>query len=391
MKKVIALALVVLSTACTAAVQTNFVYVVTNIYQTVYSESVVTQKVKNTHYNYYYTNHVYTVSNVVVEVSRTNLNINVVWDNFGPWVNAASNSAAQAAASAANAQEYAGTASWYASNASSSSSAAQSFMNSSQAAANRSEAAAQNGLSNINERIAWFDTHAGETITQITTNINMTLDPAVSFPYVWPDGVTTNDNIRFYPVENANGKVCGTPISSAAATAFSVAIGKSGTAGPTSYEIIKFDAGWADSDSDGMKIHYCPRDRELRSCYVSSSLTRLVLARDFYWQAGRYFVVFDIYNSATNWETRLTFRSNQVLTFPDHLRGSSQDTTIFGGGWLNTFMSKYAERGTSRSPGVSFKTEYQSYLTFPTPIWIPARPSAEHAATIEWINSFPTQ
>lgn len=206
MKKFIAIALAAFSMTCAASVQTNWVYVVSNIYNNVYSESVITQKVKNTHFNYYYTNHVYTVSNIVVEVSRTNMHINVVWDNFGPWVNAASNSAAQAAANVTNAQEYANTASWYASGASGSASAASAYMNNAQAAAAQAANAAQVGLSNINERIAWFDTHAGETITMITTNINMNLDPAVYFPYVWPDGSATNENIRCYPVENANGR-----------------------------------------------------------------------------------------------------------------------------------------------------------------------------------------
>ena len=90
-----------------ASVVTNWVYVVSNIFNNVYSESIVTQKVKNSHTDYYFTNYVSVVTNVYQTTFRTNINMNVIFDNFGPYVSAASNAAANASSYASSAATWA--------------------------------------------------------------------------------------------------------------------------------------------------------------------------------------------------------------------------------------------------------------------------------------------
>ena len=149
-----------------ASVVTNWVYVVSNIFNNVYSESIVTQKVKNSHTDYYFTNYVSVVTNVYQTMFRTNINMNVIFDNFGPYVSAASNAAA-------NASSYASSAATWASSAERSASGASASAASASVSATAASTAASDGLAAINERISWFDEHAGETITMITTNVNV--------------------------------------------------------------------------------------------------------------------------------------------------------------------------------------------------------------------------
>ena len=152
-----------------ASVVTNYVYVISNIFNNVYTENVVTQKVKNTHYNYYFTNYVSVVTNVYQTTFCTNIDVNVIFDNFGPWVNAASNSAANASS--------------YANSAAASATAAGS-------SASRASTAASEGLAHINERIDWFDEHLGGMVTNI--NITITTNVYYAEDSVARLGVTRN-------------------------------------------------------------------------------------------------------------------------------------------------------------------------------------------------------
>ena len=93
-----------------ADVITNYVYVVSNIFNNVYSESIITQKVKSTHTDYYFTNYVSIVTNVYQTTFQTNIEVNVIFDNFEPWVIAASNYAANASSYADDAAQSATTA-----------------------------------------------------------------------------------------------------------------------------------------------------------------------------------------------------------------------------------------------------------------------------------------
>jgi hypothetical protein len=167
-KSVLAIAIALGAFTVKADVITNYVYVVSNIFNNVYTENVITQKIKNTHYNYYFTNYVSVVTNVFQTTFKTNIEVNVIFDNFDPFVNAASNAAANASSFANNAAAKATAAASAASSASSAASRAA-------ASASSAAAAASDGLNRINQRIQWFDDHSGETITQnnyyFTTNL----------------------------------------------------------------------------------------------------------------------------------------------------------------------------------------------------------------------------
>ena len=388
MKKALSIALMVICTAASAAVQTNWVYVVSNIYIRTSEVRYVTNRVQNTHYNYYYTNNVTTITNIWTVNHTTNINYEVIFDNFGPWIEAASNQANRAASSATAASGFASEASGYATSAGSYRSSAQTYAGNASASAAAAQRAADAGLSNINARIAWFDAHAGETITMVTTNISMALDPAVNFPHTTSSG-TTYENIRYYPVGNENGRICANPATYGAATAFCVAINLNRIGNPLG-TLFYFDLGYVDSDEAGMRVHYVTRTKELKSCTVQTGVSRLALPRDFYWQDGRYFSVFDLYDSATNWETRITYRSDRTFTYPDNVLGGDNDSGQ-AWGYYDTWMSIYTSKGTTRSPVANYKTEKGSYLNKPTPVWLRETPTDEQQQTIDWLNTFPHQ
>ena len=149
-----------------ADVRTNYVYVVSNIFNNVYTESIVTQKVKSSHTDFYYTNYVSVVTNVYQTTFRTNVSVNV--DVSQTYVNAAANAAS-------NALSFASQSAASATAAGSSASSASSAASRAAASASAASSAASDGLQRINERINWFDLHSGETITvnnyNWTTNI----------------------------------------------------------------------------------------------------------------------------------------------------------------------------------------------------------------------------
>lgn len=165
-KSIVALAIAFGAVGVKADVITNYVYVVSNIFNNVYSESIITQKVKSTHTDYYFTNYVSIVTNVYQTTFQTNIEVDVIFDNFEPWVIAASNYAA-------NASSYADDSAASASSASSSASSANSAANRAAASASSASSYASDGLSRINARIAWFDEHSGETITNVNISTNL--------------------------------------------------------------------------------------------------------------------------------------------------------------------------------------------------------------------------
>ena len=171
--------------AARAWVVTNTFYIVTNEYHYVYYTSVITQQVKNTHAEHYFTNYYYEVTNIQVStvqnIYRTNFNYNVIWDNFDPWVLAASNSAA-------NAQSAADSAALAATQAGSSSSSAYSYSRQAAASASSASSAASSGLTAINERVNWFDNHVLEAIANANTlsNMNVIIDaPGAAATYTY--------------------------------------------------------------------------------------------------------------------------------------------------------------------------------------------------------------
>ena len=167
-KAIIAFSIFLAAFTAKADVITNYVYVVSNIFNNVYSESIITQKVKSTHTDYYFTNYVSIVTNVYLNQTtyQTNIEVNVIFDNFEPWVIAASNYAA-------NASSFADDAAQSATTANGSASTAAMHANTAWSAAHAAQDAETEGLRRINERIAWFDEHSGETITNVNISTNL--------------------------------------------------------------------------------------------------------------------------------------------------------------------------------------------------------------------------
>lgn len=160
-KSLVCLALILLCLTIRASVVTNWVYVVSNIFNNVYTENVITQKVKSSHTDYYFTNYVSVVTNVYITTFMTNIDMTVVFDNFDPWVSAAAQSETNANLSAQSAagSEY---------------SARRSAISAS-ASARDASAAVNDGLAQINDRINWFIEHSGEQITMNITNIDVSV------------------------------------------------------------------------------------------------------------------------------------------------------------------------------------------------------------------------
>lgn len=278
--------------AARADVITNYVYVVSNIFHNVYSESIVTQKVKSSHTDYYFTNHVTTVNNVYETTFRTNVDVTVVFDNFEPWVAAASNAAARASSSASTAADYAGAAQRY-------ESGAQAAASTASAAASSASSAASDGLARINERINWFDQHSGETITMITTNVNVTVTTnltrqTIEIDYTGAFGAPTEatytnatsrtvwSRIKTHPWRLDGGATIGAYGSETYAGVNIEAWPLGRTSGTWS-----FVPAYIDSDDKGMRLQYVPTEVKNLG-YTHDSASRLVPAY-LYWQDGYLF------------------------------------------------------------------------------------------------------
>lgn len=169
MKKLLAALVALVAINASAYDVTNTVTIVSNIYNRISEEHWITNNIKNTHTNYHYTNNFYTVSNVTLLVSQTNVHTTATYDMGRSMLSIMSNDVNSAKASIrSTADEAAGSAS----NASYSASSAIS-----------SAASAQNTLNNVNTRGAeiinamnskqeWFDENYGKMITN--TNISVT-------------------------------------------------------------------------------------------------------------------------------------------------------------------------------------------------------------------------
>lgn len=162
MKKLLAALVALVAINASAYDVTNTVTIVSNIYNRISEEHWITNNIKNTHTNYHYTNNVYTVSNVTLLVSQTNVNTTATYDMGRSMLSIMSNDVNSAKASIrSTADEAAGSASRASASASSASSSA---------------ASAQNTLNNVNTRGSeiinamnskqeWFDENYGKLIT----------------------------------------------------------------------------------------------------------------------------------------------------------------------------------------------------------------------------------
>lgn len=510
--KVLTLALVAVALATARADVTNYVYTVSNIYIRTSEVRYITNRVQNTHYNYYFTNNVSTVTNVFTVNHVTNYNYNVVNTNFGPWITSASNQANRASSGAAAATNMANVAAGHATTAGSYSSSAQNYAALAQSYKNQAQSIVNDGLSSVNQRVSqfegtasgwentiqsrvgsgldeinsridYFDKYAGKMVTNVflsgmtvtninmnvsmTTNVNVSLTTnltyttvtnvamnyttvtnvvmdyssatnvnvtvttnlyfytmtnttvnfslvtnlnystvvsntyilpgtgggsidlqTLSMSYVGTNGVTYS-NIQYYPLGHANGKASATPSANqlAARTILFAPVYKNSMSYPN--DCFTFDIGYVDSDTGGLRIHYVSRYQQYKIWNYMSSIDFLLYPRDFYWQSGRFVAVVDVfrYNSSSSAYTsygRITYEA-AATSYPNSVGAQLPDT----GNYQDMSKVSYTGSNLTVPDTGKYKTAQGGTVPGSAPLWIPAAPSTEQAAVIEWLNQFP--
>lgn len=366
--------------AARADVITNYVYVVSNIFHNVYSESIVTQKVKSSHTDYYFTNHVTTVNNVYETTFRTNVDVTVVFDNFEPWVAAASNAAARASSSASTAADYAGSAQRY-------ESGAQSFASTASAAASSASSAASDGLARINERINWFDQHSGETITMITTNVNISVVTNLTVQEIEVDytgafgtpaeSVYTNHvsgtvwpKIKTHPY-GADGGATIRAFQNETYAGVNMKVWPVKRSGGDPWYFVP---AYIDSDDKGMRLQYLPTNIEDMN-YSDTSTTytdRKIVPEYLYWQDGYFYIKINWWKNGSigGWiKGKLKYD-----TYPRPINYSNTDN---GTGYGITILSRSNYNGPSVASYAGWfyhHTRNSNALSFPqtiTPALVP--------------------
>jgi len=377
MKKAIVIFSIVLGVLTARAdVITNYVYIVSNIFHNVYSESIITQKVKSTHTDYYFTNYVSIVTNVYQYQTtfQTNIEVNVIFDNFEPWVIAASNYAANAESYATNAAESATTAG-------ASASTAAMHANTAWSAAHAAQDAEADGLRRINERIAWFDEHSGETITMITITSNVYINVNAQD---WSYTYTNANGVAFgYVTVHPYGADGGATVAARASNQYST-IGIRAWPRPRDGSVWwDFYPAYIDYDEKGMRLQYLP-DSTMPIKYKDANNAHpngKIIPEYFYWQSGYiYFKVRVWENGAvvawcltrfqwSNWPNTLNYGTDtgQAMTVVNR--------ELYGDSSMGDYLAYlYTKTRTSSAN---------------TPIHFPMNPSASYNATLDWMKNGP--
>ena len=372
-KSIVCIGIVLGCMGVRATVITNYVYVVSNIFNNVYTESVVTQKVKSSHTDYFYTNYVSVVTNVYMTTYRTNVNYNVLFDNFGPWVNAASNAAV-------NASSYANSAASNSTAAASSASAASSAASQAAASASAASSAASDGLSRINERINWFDQHSGETITMLTSNVYVNVNAQDwSYTYTNAAGVAFN-YVTVHPYGANGGATVAARSSSAYSTISIRAWPRPRVSGGHTWD---FYPAYIDYDDKGMRLQYLPDTtkaigyQDEHGSYPNGK----IVPEYFYWQAGYIYM-----------KVRVWVDGAVVAWCITRYQWNDWPTPIGYGGDTGTAMelvSRYYYGGSSMGTTLAYFYSKTRTDSANTPIEFPMQPSASHNATLEWMRNGP--
>ena len=358
---------------------TNYVVVVSNIYNRISEERVITNKVKNTHTNYYYTNNVYTVEHQTLVVTKTNVTQNL--DVSQQAIEAAQQQANRAAEAVTNAQDFASSAAGSASSAASSASSAASAA--SQAAAQRSSAASEcsSALQTINNRIAWFDQHSGETITQvnITSNIYINVNAqGYSFTYTNAAGVAYN-----YVTVHPYGQNGGVTVSARSSSAYSTLAIRAWPR-PRVSGWWDFYPAYVDYDEKGMRLQYVP-DTTIPIKYSGGEgvyPNGWIVPEYFYWQSGY------IYMKVRVWEN-----GSVVAWCITRYSWANWPNTIGYGGDNGTYMELVDRQGygsssmlTSQLAAFYSKTRTASAGQS---IEFPMQASSSYASTLQWMREGP--
>lgn len=144
---------------------TNTVVIVSNIYNRIVRE--VTNNVKNTHSNYFYTNNIYTIEHQTLVVSKTNTTINL--DVSQQAIDSARQYADQSSTYANNSSASATRSANSASSASGSASQAYSYLSQTRSAASSAvsdiNSAKSSAITAIGNEKAWFSENFGKMVT----------------------------------------------------------------------------------------------------------------------------------------------------------------------------------------------------------------------------------
>lgn len=377
MKKIAMLVLLAAALRGGASVITNHVYVVSNVFYHVYHESVITQKVQNTHYNYYFTNNVSVVSNIYETVWRTNMSVNC--DIGAQFLAAASNEANRAESYVGAAEDFAAAA---ASNVTATASSASSAASSAASALNSlrsTQSAGASYLNQINARINWFDEHSGETITQVNITSNVIINVnAQDYSYTYTNAQgTAFDYVTVHPY-GANG---GATIEARSASSYNT-IGIRAWPRPRVSGYWDFYPAYIDYDENGMRLQYLPdttnpiRYQGGEGVYPDGK----IVPEYFYWQGGY------IYFKVRVWENGAV-----VAWCLTRYQWDNWPTTIGYGGDSGTPMELVNRHSYgSSSMGTTLAYFYScSRAAQGEPIEFPASPSGAHAPTIEWMRNGP--
>ena len=350
-KTLIALSIVICALTAKADVITNYVYIVSNIFNNVYSELVITQKVKSTHTDYYFTNYVSVVTNVYQTTFQTNIEVDVIFDNFEPWVLAASNHAANAESFSSDAAQSATTAGASASTASAYANQAWSAAHAAENAASSTASGCANILSStVNAFTNWFNVHTGEMVTNvnITATTNLYIDPGIAIPYV--NKVTGNvwNNIKVHAWESDGGATV-SPYGSETYSSLHFNVWPAQRSGSQYWE---FGPAYIDSDEYGMRLQYVPTEMvEIPySDTAGAHQGGKIIPEYLYWQDGYlYFkanvwtnsaiagycisrVVYSAYPRPINYDNN----NGVALAAVSRYRYGTSSSSTYNGAWFRT-------------------------------------------------------
>lgn len=345
MKKTIITVMCAASLSALAEVKTNYVYVVSNIFNNVYTESVITQKIKNTHFNYFYTNHVSTIENIFERHYHTNVTVNVdVADRY-----------------LSDVKSYRDLYVSYLNEASAKASAA----GSSASAAAASVAQAENARQGAEDIVSGFDLHAQEILSR-----------KVEESYIYTNGI---GEVFSYVHINLRWADSFVAVDARSAGEFSTdGIRVVSSAGGGHWD---FYPAYIDFDAAGMRLNYLPREPVPLNYGDSEGNypNGLIVPEAFYWQDGWVYLSQRVWvdgrvvaSATTRYEWPLW---PSAISGPPGASMQAVARENFGGETADDQLATVYTISTMATAGAQ--------ITFPF------SPSPSHEPTLEWMRFGP--
>lgn len=367
-KAIIVCAVVAAALVCRAFEITNYVYVVSNLYFREVRE--ITNNVKNTHYNYYYTNNVTTVTNIYSVTYKTNVSVNV--DVSQAAIDAANEARLSTFASASAVSNMVDNVEAFAISARQSKEAAQGYVSTVQSAGS-------SALSQINSRISYFEQNANARITVVNSNVTVNVNAQdYSFVYTNTAGQAF-DYVTIHPY-GANG---GATVAVRAPGAYNTVKIRAWPRPRETGKYWDFAPAYVDYDDKGVRLQYLP-ETTVPIKYVDGNdayPNGKIVPEYFYWQSGY------IYFKVRVWEN-----GEVVAWCLTRYQWNNWPNTI-GYGGDNGFAMTLVDRVAYGSIAMGNELAYLYSLTRTdsanTPIEFPMNPSPSYNSTIEWTRDGP--